>query len=191
MTTQTDFETHILPFTLAFEGGFSNHKNDKGGMTYRGISRVNNPTWQGWKILDSIGGLTQGDIINNKELKKAVADYYYQHYFVANKFDKITNVIKALCLFDFAVHGGYSVKVVQNILNDKLNGSLAIDGICGEKTIEAVNGASTSLFCLELLAYRRERLKEIIQSNPSQSVFSSGWFNRISRLVNIVQKSQA
>lgn len=39
--------------TCKFEGGYANDKNDSGGETYKGISRVHNPKWGGWKIIDS------------------------------------------------------------------------------------------------------------------------------------------
>ena len=34
--------------TIRFEGGYVNHKADKGGETYKGIARNFWPKWKGW-----------------------------------------------------------------------------------------------------------------------------------------------
>ncbi len=41
-----------LIFTSSAEGAFANRKADKGGITYKGISRVYNPKWIGWNIIN-------------------------------------------------------------------------------------------------------------------------------------------
>ena len=38
--------------TLKYEGGYVNDKDDRGGETYRGVSRRYHPNWSGWKIVD-------------------------------------------------------------------------------------------------------------------------------------------
>jgi lysozyme family protein len=34
------------------EGGYANDPSDRGGETYKGISRNNFPNWKGWKLID-------------------------------------------------------------------------------------------------------------------------------------------
>jgi lysozyme family protein len=46
----TDKAKKIIEFTLRNEGYYVNDKDDSGGETYRGISRVNFPKWAGWAI---------------------------------------------------------------------------------------------------------------------------------------------
>ena len=47
-------------FNLAYkklevaEGGYVNDPDDKGGETYKGISRKANPNWAGWISIDQI-----------------------------------------------------------------------------------------------------------------------------------------
>jgi lysozyme family protein len=43
---------NVLKSVLEFEGGYVNDPDDAGGETFRGISRANNPTWQGWKLIE-------------------------------------------------------------------------------------------------------------------------------------------
>ena len=38
--------------TLQHEGGYGNDPDDVGGETYKGISRVYNPSWKGWGLID-------------------------------------------------------------------------------------------------------------------------------------------
>ena len=43
---------HSIAKVLRTEGGYVNDKDDSGGETYKGISRVNWPRWSGWVIVD-------------------------------------------------------------------------------------------------------------------------------------------
>ena len=38
--------------TALFEGGYVNDPVDRGGETFRGISRKNHPGWSGWILVD-------------------------------------------------------------------------------------------------------------------------------------------
>lgn len=42
-----------LDKVLSREGGYINDPDDKGGETYKGISRKYNPDWKGWRIIDN------------------------------------------------------------------------------------------------------------------------------------------
>ena len=37
---------------MEHEGGYVDDRDDRGGETYRGISRNNFPDWKGWKKID-------------------------------------------------------------------------------------------------------------------------------------------
>ncbi len=43
-----------LKHTLEFEGGYANDPADRGGETFRGISRKNWPRWSGWDLIDQV-----------------------------------------------------------------------------------------------------------------------------------------
>lgn len=183
------FKNTILPFTLLYEGGYVNTPStDHGCETYRGISRVNNPTWEGWPIVDSLKPLKRGDVINHAGLKAAVANLYYYRYFHANKFDFISSPKVALTLFDLAVHGGYSVYMIQNILNTKFSKTLLVDGVCGAKTIAAINETSDLELCTEINKYRTTRFKKIVDTDPTQEPNLEGWMNRVKKLNEYLKK---
>jgi lysozyme family protein len=83
----------IMPFedgykqTAQFEGGYANVPGDKGGETFRGISRRSHPNWPGWKLIDFVKE-TEGHAArtidrhfdNDQEMKKLVEEFYKTNY---------------------------------------------------------------------------------------------------------------
>lgn len=178
------FKQSILLCTLFHEGGYVNDKDDKGGETYRGISRIKNPNWEGWAYVDQLKPLKRGDIINHAGLKEAVAKLYFEKYFKQNRFNEIESPKKALVLFDMAVNGGYSVFMVQNILNIAFQKGLLNDGVLGAKTLAAINEVPEIAFCNEVNKYRIARFKRIVEKDPTQEKFYEGWIDRVRKLNN-------
>lgn len=188
MLTKEQFTKQILPVTLKHEGGYVNIALDKGGETYRGISRKSNPDWPGWAILEKYKPLTRGDIINDAELKQAVADLYFTKYFQRNNLHLLNSCLVALQLFDFAVHGGFSVLRLQSRINKVFNRELKADGVLGPKTIETINSINPELMAHQILFLRREHLISILQRDPQQGKFESGWNNRIDYMRHLIQQ---
>lgn len=221
MISKQQFFSHIIPSTLSHEGGYANHKNDKGGETYRGITRKHNPNWNGWAFIDNVKRTGEGlngvrdwfedkynstkNYVSDKyqniigkdpgthsiptntifpNLENDVKDFYYQKYFVNNRFHQINNVEIAKILFDFAVHGGYSVLKLQKLINKHFpghgnnGGNVTEDNLIGPETINAVNAIGISLKPY-LLQWRQGHLKQIVEHDPSQKVFEQGWKKRL------------
>lgn len=179
MITKEQFRAQILPITLKHESGYVNDPADKGGETYRGVSRNANPHWEGWKLLERHKPLSKGDIVNNPALNAAIADLYWNKYFAENGFDKLDSLLVATQLFDFAVHGGYNAKRLQERLNEEFKTSLVVDGNAGAKTFAAINSIAPVLLSASILEWRAERFKRIIANDPTQQRFEKGWNNRI------------
>lgn len=189
MITKAQFLNAILPSTLKYEGGYSHISGDRGGETYRGISRNANPTWSGWKFIDNYKFKNVNSvelakkIPNNKiftELEGDVADFYYNQYFVNRGFNLLNNTFTALLLFDYAVHGGYSLSKIQSILS-KLGLALSETSF-NSKVANALNAVNQERLAKEIIANREAHLKSIVAKNPSQQKFWEGWMNRISSL---------
>lgn len=187
MLNQDQFKNWILPVTLKFEGGYNNDPKDKGKETYRGISRRSNPNWPGWSLVDRLKPLNHGDIVNDRELVCAVAELYFNDYFVTNWFHLLDANIVAIQLFDFAVHGGYSVKKLQTMLNRLFNTSLVVDGQMGTKTIAAINNQKPETLAHAILTLRAQHLREVIENEPSQLRFEKGWNYRIEYLRHCIK----
>ena len=100
--------------TMGHEGGYVNDPDDKGGETFRGISRVHYPDWQGWAIID--------DFIKNgqqpPDLDLLVQSFYKKHYWDKCKGDLLPHTI-AEELFDTAVNMG--VRTAGRFLQRSLN----------------------------------------------------------------------
>lgn len=189
MISQSQFNTSIIPFTLQYEGGYANVSGDKGGETYRGITRKNWPNWSGWATVDRVRP-KHNQII--PELESAVKAFYFTNYFKSKGFDKINSVKVAAALFDFAVHGGYSCKKLQQILNSKFNAGLTIDGGMGASTITAINKANADQLAALIMAWRENHLTAIVDKDPTQQKFYNGWMNRLKSLtgaLSIIRKN--
>lgn len=140
MSNSTDFEVGYN-ITMEHEGsGRSNRAVDRGGDTYRGITRKNFPKCEVWKIIDS--GAMDTKI---KELDVIVKQFYYENFWnvvCREEFPLIINVE----LFDSAVNFGTGtvIKWLQrslNILNRCHTNytNMDVDGVLGATTIKIMN----------------------------------------------------
>ena len=113
---------------IKLEGGYSNYKEDRGGETYKGISRVFNPDWAGWKIIDKYknqinfdtrfhqiyadieAGIKNKDslrklfkeldkLLNSDEtLQNLIKEFYFNNYWKKMKLDEIAKVYPDLAI---------------------------------------------------------------------------------------------
>lgn len=155
------FESAITKL-LKDEGGYANHKNDKGGETAYGISKRSYPNVD----------------IKNLTVEKA-KDIYYTDFWNTGPYDKLVCGPLAEKVFNTAVNAGNSraFKLLQQAAN-ACGANIAVDGAIGPKTITAVNALDGQKV---LAAYRVEQAnfyKAIVQRDPSQSVFLKGWLAR-------------
>ena len=185
-TKINEFLNNVLPQTLKYEGGYANVEGDNGGETYRGISKKANPNWSGWAILDTLKPLRTGDKLNHPLLNQAVADLYFEKYFKKLNLHILNSSKVASAIFDFYVHGGFSAKKLQNILNERFLTNLVCDGIIGVKTINAINNVDANQLIQYILEWRELYLKQIVTNNSNQSKFLRGWLNRLSQLKGLL-----
>jgi type VI secretion system secreted protein VgrG len=176
MISKSIFISEILNKTLMYEGGYSNNPLDKGGETYRGITKKNFPWWKGWAYV-SAAKPSPGQYVLKAE--PFVHDFYYATFFEANRFHQLNSVKVATALFDYAVHGGYSVKGLQALLNNKFAANLVDDGKIGPLTIEAINKANESKLITAIMEWRKGYLKAVVKNDPTQKAFENGWNNRL------------
>lgn len=114
--------------TVKNEGYLSNNKNDRGGMTWKGIARNMHPNWAGWRDIDKI--LNNGgkviDIKVNGYIEKLVQEFYYNEFWKPLRCQEIIVPIKRNKLFDTAVNIGIknAVKIMQRSMLLEDNGIL-------------------------------------------------------------------
>ena len=148
------------------EGGYklTNDTDDRGGMTYAGISRKNWPKWAGWSILDA-GGKPQPDLVRG---------FYRTQFWVPNRLDELQDQETASSLFDFGVNTGPAVaaKLAQLVVGTTPDGSM------GPKTLAAINNTDPELFAVKFALAKVARYVGIVKKDRSQIKYLVGWLNR-------------
>lgn len=105
------------------EGGYVNDPDDAGGETYLGISRKNNFTWKGWKIIDEIkkkyGTKNITSILKkDSNLTESAKQLYKEKYWDCLELDDIPSQDIAHQLFDTCVNAGRTtaINIAQQVL---------------------------------------------------------------------------
>jgi hypothetical protein len=162
----------------SIEGNYVNHPMDKGEETYGGISRKLHPDWFGWKYVDN-------DQLKyrNKRIERAepwVLDFYLTLW-VREGFENIENKDLALNLFDFRIHS--SARTVT-----KLTSKVLTEMGCEPIVVEAdwvdnrFNRIDSKEFILRLKIQRLILFNNLVDANPTQMVFYTGWINRLENI---------
>jgi len=155
--------TKAVNLTLVNEDGYVNDPRDPGGETNFGITKRSYPS------------------LDIKSLTRAEAVAIYKRDFWNTFYDSISSQFVANSLFDlgvlFGVHA--SVKTLQGVL------MVSTDGVFGPKSLAATNSYGSSLlmnFKNALVAYA----VAVVVRNPGDSVFLTGWTNRIRAVTMLV-----
>jgi len=157
----SNFDT-CLAETLKWEGGWSNHKDDPGGPTMRGvIQRV----YDAWRKRNNLPKRSVRQI-EEAELQAI----YRENYWQLVRGDELPPGVD-LCVFDYGVNSGpsRSISHLQEVLGVK------VDGNMGPVTLDAINAADPVEIVSKLCARRRKFLRQI----RTYHVFGKGWERRV------------
>ena len=159
---------------LKHEGGYVNHKADRGGATNYGITQATLSIWLGRPAtIQDVKNLT----------KETAAKIYKKNYYYNPKIDLLPDEIEPI-LFDVAVNSGpgRAIRMLQQILFDKGYPVGAADGVIGKNTIKYsyswVGATGGDIAINTIVDYRVKFYKKLIANNPSQKVFEKGWMAR-------------
>ena len=159
----------IFDYLLRVEGGYSDDENDKGGKTKYGITEEEA---RDFRYKGDMQDLTK-DFAKNIYLKK---------YYLGNKLDKVINDKVALSICDWAVNSGRNgTKNAQIAVNQLTNANLDVDGIIGNKTLEALNSVDSDKFLEVYHNLQRIYYKGKVEADRTQEGFLTGWLNRVQR----------
>ena len=160
----------LFSFIQKWEGGWSDHKNDKGGKTNMGITLS---TWRSCGYdKDGDGDIDADDLLLITE--DDVFNLYKRNYWDRWLADHIHSQSVANMLVDWTWNSGTAgIKIPQRLLN------VTADGIVGKVTISTLNQVNPKGFFQVLKEARIEFINDIIRKNPSQELFRKGWLNRI------------
>lgn len=152
-----------LKQVLKYEGGFSDHKDDPGGPTNKGITQAVYDAWQ------KKNGLPTQSVRNISDA--AVAAIYRQEYWDRIRGDDLPDGVD-FAVFDYAVNSGVSraAKTLQSVVG------VAQDGQIGPQTIQAAKDYVAMAVTNKRLAF--------MQSLSIWSTFGKGWSARIADVKN-------
>lgn len=167
----------IINWTIANEGGYSNHPADKGGETKYGI------TENTWKHYAAAGTTPIKDITKSQAFAVYDELYYGPQYI-----DDIVNDYPLLACkyFDASVNLGRfgATRLLQRTINKYTHMNVKVDGYIGKNTLRAIKyrQLTDEEFCRLFIQELRAYYWEIVERKPSQEVFIKGWLNRAEKL---------
>jgi lysozyme family protein len=188
-----DFNT-AYQVVRAHEGGYADNPNDRGGETYKGISRKNFPGWSGWVYVDDVKdkvGLRDEAINNESEknatLQKLVRAFYKDNFWNDLRLDEVNSQAIATELFDTGVNMGTGIAAtfLQRVLNvtnrcGRDFPDIRVDGRVGPGTVGALNIHPRPRQVLVLLnCLQGTRYIDICEHNPTQEIFMISWTDRV------------
>lgn len=150
---------------LRWEGGFSNHPSDIGGVTNRGVTKATYEHWVGHPVsIDVMRGLTEAD----------VEPIYKKLFWDKLQCEHLPLGID-LCVFDFGVNAGTgrAAPMLQKLIGAKA------DGIIGPKTIQLVKDGVAKGGAKDLIAAFQQARRDYYRRLSTFSVFGKGWIRRV------------
>lgn len=175
--------------TMQIEGGYANDPDDKGGETFKGISRKNWPHWAGWQIIDSFKNKVgfEANIYASGALQQLVLSFYKTNFWDTMLLDQVTNQDITNEMFDTGVNCGDEVAVgfLQRALNHTNRNqsdypNLVVDRKMGPKTVATINSHPRPKQVLKLMNCQQGvRYMEICENNEKQEKFMTSWLSRV------------
>jgi len=165
---------------LKWEGGLTDDKDDRGGLTNYGISRLFVEANE--KVLRQEGIMTEDSIdefLYNLDIEKAV-QIYHRFFWKPIQADELPYPINVY-VFDMAVNMGIhqAIKILQRATNEVSDDfALVIDGIIGKNTINAVNSIENISYLFLELVSQRVKFYVSISRKGNNIKFLKGWINR-------------
>lgn len=171
------------------EGGYNPGIGTK--ETYMGIDRGANPSWSGWKIIDSLKPITTAamniKLSQNKEIQANIIKFYVDNYFNPLKLAQIIdqNVVNNLTDCSINQGTGIAAKFLQMACNASLievgdkSLPLVIDGAIGLKTITLANALPGESIYNHINLLRESRYRDTVVKNPSLKQWLPVWLKRL------------
>lgn len=153
---------------LSYEGGYSNHPEDPGGVTLEGVTQAVYDSFRERKGLPRKA--LSASMRNTTEWTSERREIYRVRYWDALRCDELPAGID-LALFDYGVNSGVgrAAKILQRVLD------VAEDGVIGPRTLDAAKRAAPTVIVIALCD---ERLS-FLRSLHTWRVFGRGWGRRV------------
>ncbi|AGB42048.1 putative secretion activating protein [Halobacteroides halobius DSM 5150] len=159
----------ILQEVLNYEGGYTDDEDDSGGPTKFGVTEST-----------ARRSDYKGDL---KELtKKEATEIYYENYWANLKYNQIEDDRIALEVLDQAINFGPKTanQHLQRACNFLREEEIAVDGVVGPVTLQAVNDCAYKSELIKLLnILQGVKYIRIVEQDKSQKKFIRGWLKRV------------
>lgn len=177
---------------IKIEGTYSYDSDDPGGETYKGISRVKNPNWYGWRLIEHHKDIHKDNWLffanRDNQLNDMVFTFYKKNYFDKFNGDDMQQEL-ANEMFDIAINIGVTeaIKFLQrtvNLLNknQRYYKNITVDGVYGPETLNTlticIKRFSNKLIVNILNGFQIKHYIELMERNEKFEKYI-GWFNRI------------
>ncbi len=179
-----------FPLILAKEGIYDFDPDDGGGETVFGITRVYEPTWKGWAIVDAIfipgerrGSQThktwaEANLPKNVALLAEVEAYYLGVFnFLRLDGEETTDRLDSCIMGGYVNQGPRVIKWLQETLND-LTGCLTVDGQMGPATSSAIGYVMKNTMGEQALLHGL-MIRRVRAYSKSKPKFVVGLLNRL------------
>lgn len=162
-----------LHTVLVREGGYVNDKADRGGATNKGITQK---VYDAWRRSHALPIRSVADIEDAE-----VAAIYLTQYWNPAQCGKLPEAL-GIVHFDAAVNHGVrrAIKFLQ------LAVGASDDGVIGKETMRLLAANDEEATINAYLDRRLDFYEDIVEKDPTQVRFISGWKNRIRSLRNEV-----
>lgn len=174
-----------LPIIFRHEGEYSDHPHDSGGTTKYGISL--RFLYQTRNLDDEVfqdGDFDRNGIIDERDIhaltKDDAARIYERYFWEPNHYGDIKDQSVATKLLDLAVNMGsrWANTIAQRAVRAASGIQLKQDGICGSKTIHALNSCKPDKLLASIKSEAAGYYRLIVEKRPLYRTFLDGWLNR-------------
>lgn len=172
MTSKDESFEFSFQKVLEAEGGFVDHKADRGGVTNFGVTKTTYTYFLGRPATD--------EEMKSMTLDRA-RDVYYALFWNPLNLAQVRNRKLACIIFDQAVNRGprVAIRKLQATINQRIKGTdIAEDGVLGVRTISIINSCEPKSLALWYVCASQLDYARIVEFNSSQSVFLRGWLRR-------------
>jgi lysozyme family protein len=167
-----------LLFTLAWEGGYTNHPLDPGGATNFGVIQTRYDEYRRFRKL-----ATRPVKLITKEEYTEIYDKYYWDPVRAQYLDGTLG----LSLFDTAVNMGVGGALTRLQLSMKL----PVTGTWTQNISDKIHDSDQLSIALNICKLRIAKRYARVKQRPDQVVFLKGWLNRDNALLRKVKSMGA
>jgi len=167
--------TEFLPIVLKWEGGYVENPADPGGATNKGVTLQ---TFAGCSVkllnveptLENLRSLTDD---------QAAAIYRALYWNQVNG-DQVALQDLANIVGDFYVNAGRNAsKLLQRVMNEMGGTALAVDGVLGPASQQALAGLDQREVYRRYKAGRISYYQNLVRQQPGLKQFLQGWLNRV------------